>query len=80
MAQGGLRFCKKHWPADTPYPNPEFTFSKAVGDFVLYEGAYIPMIEAMCMLELGGEIPMGYRIQKVVPGAGYRPGNLQLVP
>ena len=80
MAQGGLQFCRKHWPADTPYPNPEFTFSEAVGDFVFHEGAYVHMVEAMAMFLVGGELPLGLRIEKVIPGEGYQPGNLRLVP
>jgi len=80
-AQGGQRWCAKHWPKeDGPRPKPSFVFSKSQGAQVLYGEVYLPLGEAVMMLTIGGMLPPDSDLHRIRPEDGDFPENLQLVP
>ena len=79
-AQGGLKYCKKHYEKleTSPYPEPTFVWVSNNWQ-VVHDGRRIPLEEAVLILKLGEEIPLGLAIHYLKPGSCY-PDDLQLVP
>lgn len=81
MAQGGLRYCKKHYSkyAEEPYPDPVFTHVPTTGIHVLHEGKRVSLGEAVMMLKIGKVLPLGHVLHRLRGKSDY-PDDLQLVP
>lgn len=84
LAQNNLVFCKKHWQMAHPgaqYPMPDFFVSAVTpSPQVLHGGEYIHLAEAVVMLKIQEEIPVGLVLHHINSADGDYPDNIQLVP